>query len=407
MEKTASKGSPPRQTIWWFGSTFFTLVHIGAFIGLYYRPFSSVSWETLLLTFVLYQGAMLGVTMGYHRLYSHRAFKAGPILSAVVAFLGASATQGSARWCDQGSKTSPTPHDPVHDPYAASSGLLWSHLGWVFYKTHYERMNLIDTADLDKDTVPLSFFAAFGVPPLVSYLRGDHDVLGAFIWAGLVKCVLVWHCTFFINSLAHWNGVQLYTDENTSRGNFILAVLTCGEGNHNFHTFPQDFRSGPTILEWDPPKWILLLLQRFGLVSNLRRARQDDVSEAKLYMSLKAFVDAEALEKLYPVDAGEQPSWTLEKAQEYADSAGRCLVVIGGYIMDVTAYLGEHPGGAAIIRKYSLRKAQNKANDNETNAVDPELWKQATWAFSGGMNKHSRPARRRLRDLTIARLVED
>ncbi|KAJ3545681.1 hypothetical protein NM688_g5600 [Phlebia brevispora] len=421
MGQTSDVGGTPGQaagrvtSFWWFGAIFFVFVHSGALAGLYYYPFSSTSWKTLLLTFVMYQGGMLGVTMGYHRLYSHRAFKAGPVVSVVIAFFGASATQGSARWWALRHRLH---HryidDPVHDPYAASLGLLWSHLGWLFYRTQYERMNLIDTTDLDKDVVarlqhkyfvPLTFFAAFAVPPLVGQLWGD--ALGAFIWAGIIKCVLVWHCTFFINSAAHYHGVQPYSDENTSRGNFILAVLTCGEGNHNFHTFPQDFRSGPTALEWDPPKWILLVLHRFGLVTNLRRARPEDMDEAKLHMNLKAHVRPEVLQKLYAEGTDEHPSWTIQKAQEYATSAARCLIVIDGYVVDATAYLKDHPGGGAIIRKYALRKTQDNAKEQNRSDANPELWKQATWAFQGGINTHSRTAKRRLREFIIAKVAED
>ncbi|KAJ3550849.1 hypothetical protein NM688_g4986 [Phlebia brevispora] len=357
------------------------------------------------------------ITVGYHRLYSHKSFRAGRAVSAIVAFFGASACQGSIKWWALRHRLHHVGHlervyDLVHDPYAATRGLLWSHMGWIFYKTEYERMSLVDREDLDKDKVvimqhkyyiPITASAAFVVPVLIGSLW--DDAAGAFVWAALLNHS-VWHSTFLINSAAHWNGVQPYSDEDTSRTNLILAVLTNGEGNHNFHAFPHDFRSGPTPFEWDPSKWMIMLLHAFGLATNLRRAKQEDLDEAKRHMKLKAAVDTETLQKLYPDDANEYPPWTLDKAQEYAASASRCLIVIDGHIMDVTAYLKEHPGGAAIMRKYSLRKDQGKTNDEGHSDVDPELWKQATWAFSGGLNTHSRAAKRRLQAYTIAKLAE-
>ncbi|KAJ3533471.1 hypothetical protein NM688_g7277 [Phlebia brevispora] len=424
--------SNPKQTIWWANAAFFIAVHLGAIAGIYYHPLRSTSWKTLCLTFALYETAMLSITVGYHRLYSHKSFRAGQVVSAIVAFFGASACQGSIKWWALRHRLHHRyTDDLVHDPYAATRGMLWAHVGWIFYKTEYERMSLINREDLDKDKVvvmqheyyiPITATAAFVVPVLIGSLW--DDAAGAFVWAALFKCVIgaytrilqqpvvlnsghsVWHSTFLINSAAHWNGVQPYSDEDTSRTNLILAILTNGEGNHNFHAFPHDFRSGPTPFEWDPTKWLIMLLHAFGLATNLRRARQEDLNEAKLHMKLKAYVGPETLQKLYPDDASEHPLWTLDKAQEYAASASRCLIIIDEHIMDVTAYLKEHPGGAAIIRKYSLRKPQDKAKDRNHDEVDPDLWKQATWAFSGGLNTHSRAAKRRLQGYTIAKLAE-
>ncbi|KAJ3550851.1 hypothetical protein NM688_g4984 [Phlebia brevispora] len=409
-----SSSSNPKQTVWWENATFFVAVHLAAAVGIWHYPLRSTSWKTLLLTFVLYRISTFSLTVGYHRLYSHKAFRVGPAVATAIALGGASACQGSIKWWALRHRLHHRyTDDLVHDPYAATRGMLWAHMGWIFYKTEYERMALLDREDLDKDKVvsfqhryyvPLAFFSAFIAPVLIGRLWGEGA--GAFIWAGLFKSVISWHSIFLINSAAHWNGVQPYSDEDTSRTNLILAILTGGEGNHNFHAFPYDFRSGPTPLEWDPSKWIIMLLHAFGLATNLRRARQEDLNDAKQHMMLKAYIDNESIEKLEGEHSVEHPSWTIEKAQEHAASAARCLVVIDGYIIDVTAYLKEHPGGAAIIRKYSLRKPQDKAKDGSHSDVDPELWKQATWAFSGGLNTHGRPAKRRLREYTIAKLAE-
>ncbi|KAJ7654837.1 hypothetical protein B0H17DRAFT_1163477 [Mycena rosella] len=318
----------PRVPIWWANTIFFVSTHIFAL-------------------------ADLGALIGYHRLYSHRAFRAKFAVRVVLAALGSAGFQGSIkRFTD----------DPVHDPYAATRGLFYSHMGWIFYKPTYDRMELVDREDLDSDPVPLAFFFGFVLPTLLGTLWGDPS--GAFVWGGLVARLAIWHCTFLVNSLAHWDGLQPYSDEDTSRG-----------------TFSQS----PPV-NWDPSKWIILLLNRLGLVTGLRSVRENDLKEAMEYMHFK--------EKhgVAPVveDAWEGERWDISQAYAYINSKpGSCVVVIDDCFVDATAYLGEHPGGASLLRKYSVRPHQDLI--------------EATWAFDGGLNNHSRSARKRMGEFRIAR----
>ncbi|RXW22667.1 hypothetical protein EST38_g3171 [Candolleomyces aberdarensis] len=167
-------------------------------------------------------------------------------------------------------------------------------MGWIFFKPTYERMKLIEQDDLERDPVvrlqhkyyvPVALTLGFVFPPLLGLLW--EDPVAKFMETD-TDVFLVWHCTFLVNSLAHKDGLQPYSDEDTSRGNFLLAILTGGEGNHNFHhTFPHDFRSGPSAFDWDPSKWIILALSELGLVHGLRRAKKEDVTEAAHYMHKK------------------------------------------------------------------------------------------------------------------------
>ncbi|KAJ3550848.1 hypothetical protein NM688_g4987 [Phlebia brevispora] len=428
--------------IWWSNAIFFLSTHLATLVGVYYRPIWATSSKTLVLTVVLWQLASLGITVGYHRLYSHRSFRATPAIRAVFALLGASACQGSIEWWVVRHRLHHRyTDDPVHDPYAATRGLLWSHFGWIFFKPQYERMDLIDRKDLKNDQIarlqhkyymPTTLFTAFVAPALIGTLW--NDAFGAFIWASLVKTLLVWHCTFLINSLAHWDGIQPYSDENTSKTNVVrysilwslvessegpfllqlLAILTCGEGNHNFHTFPYDFRSGPSTFEWDPSKWIILALHYLGLVGRLRRAKQEDIDEAKRHMLIKS---GNAIESGYSSqgsvagsdehDHPDHPAWTLSQAQVYArERAGHCLVVLDGFILDVTTYLGEHPGGAQLLWQYALPKDDYRGKCETYDQSRSQRWKQATWAFFGGLNVHSRRANKRLQEFIVAKLIE-
>ncbi|KAI0078854.1 hypothetical protein K474DRAFT_1683508 [Panus rudis PR-1116 ss-1] len=401
----------PQHAVWWSNAIFFTSVHIAALVGVYHYPWYAVHHASLALCFFLWQAACFGITIGYHRLYSHRAFRAGLGVRVVLATLGASAFQGSIKWwCLRHRLHHRFTDDPIHDPYCATRGLLWSHMGWIFFKPKYEKMGLIERDDLDSDPVvrlqheyyiPAALLTGFVLPWVMGYIWGDP--IGSFVWASLVARLMIWHCTFLVNSLAHWDGIQPYSDENTSRTNLLLALLTCGEGNHNFHAFPHDFRSGPDTFDWDPSKWIIIMLHKFGWATGLRTAREADVADALVHMHNKTQHLPPPKYDVYSSDDQDATravyeKWSEEKLYEYIESKkGRCVVVLKGYVVDVTNYLGEHPGGAALLRKYSVR-SPSKTNEGNLD------WKKASWAFEGGLNQHSRAAKRQMREYIVARL---
>ncbi|EIW86998.1 delta 9-fatty acid desaturase protein [Coniophora puteana RWD-64-598 SS2] len=410
---TATKEQRPPE-IWWANAIFFVGVHVAALVGACYKPPSAVPRATLVLAFVMWQLAVFGITIGYHRLYSHRAFRASLGVRVLLAILGSSGFQGSIKWWCLRHRLHHV-DDVEDDPYvfraainsrpspvrcsryAATRGLLYSHVGWIFYKPKYQRISLVDREDLDNDPVPCALFFGLICPTLLGYLW--NDVLGAYIWGGLV-----------VRIAAHWEGLQPYSDENTSRGNLILALLTGGEGNHNFvienngvylgqqHAFPHDYRSGPSSIDWDPSKWIINSLYRLGLVRGLRRARHEDIKEAKLYMHHKIHhhglfgqTDSE--------DGWDGTSWSLKDIDEYiTKKPGSCIVIIDDFVVDASSYMGEHPGGAILLRNYSVKSAAKREGEL--------TWKDATWAFRGGLNNHSRAAKRRIRELRIARFIQ-
>ncbi|KAL1722203.1 hypothetical protein EV715DRAFT_270635 [Schizophyllum commune] len=384
----ATSDAPVREPeIWWSNAIFFSLTHIAALIGVYYYPPTAVPWQTLVFAFLTWQLADFGITMGYHRLYSHRAYRAALGVRVVLALLGTIAFQGSIKWwClrhrlhhvhNPSASTKPTPNR-----YAATRGLFYSHMGWIFYKPIYERIGLVDRQDLDSDPVPLAVSLGFIAPSLIGMLWSDP--MGSYIWVGLVARLF--------SALAHWDGLQPYSDENTSRGNLILALLTGGEGNHNFHTFPHDYRSGPSYLDWDPTKWIIAALHRLGYVKGLRRARDADLRAALAHMQSKGHHDHETSDE-EDEEPWNGPVWSVADLKDKA-SQGTCLLIIEGYVVDATAYLGEHPGGASILRKYAFSSKREETID-------------ATWAFEGGLNNHSWPARRGMRELRVAKFNVD
>ncbi|KAJ7091021.1 hypothetical protein C8R44DRAFT_720097 [Mycena epipterygia] len=396
------KTEPQVATIWWPTLIGITTIHILAIWGaIYWRPINKVPALTLFLACLSWSSAGLGITIGYHRLYSHRSFKAKFLVRVVLAGLGAAAGQGSIKWCHRCIRHRlhhRYTDDPNHDPYAASRGLFYSHIGWLFYKPIYERIHLIDREDLESDPVvrfqhryfvPLAFSLGLGLPAFLGLLWNDPS--GAFVWAGLVARVAIWHATFLVNSLAHWHGLQPYSDEDTSRESIVLAFLTGGEGSHNFHAFPHDWRSGPHRWSWDPPKWTISILYRLGWVTGLRTVRTEDMKEALEYMDRKTTDGISPSAEDIPWGGD---TWDTQQAYEHiASRSGSCVVLIDDYFVDVTAYMAEHPGGAAVLKRYSMRRQQDQVV-------------VASWAFDGGLNNHSRSARRRMKEFRIARLQQ-
>ena len=145
--------------------------------------------------------------------------------------------------------------------------------------------------------IELVLVTNIALPLLIGYLFST--ALGVFLLAGLLRLVVIHHFTFFINSLAHIWGSQPYSDGNSSRDNLILAVLTFGEGYHNYHhSFQGDYRNGIRWWHYDPTKWVLTVFSWIGLTSRLKRASQLQVEKARLEMQYKrALRQAEHLQE--------------------------------------------------------------------------------------------------------------
>ncbi|KAF9494671.1 hypothetical protein BDN71DRAFT_974645 [Pleurotus eryngii] len=392
----------PCQQIWWNNAIFFTSVHLGAALGIYYLPPSSMPFRTLALTIINWQLAIFGITVGYHRLWSHRSFDANVVVRFVLAILGTAGFQGSIKWwCLRHRLHHRYTDDPVHDPYAATRGMLYAHMGWIFYKPNYGHMHLIDRSDLEDDIivrlqhryyVPLAIIVGFIFPVFLG--KTWHDPWGVLIWVGLVSRLMIWHCIFLVNSLAHWHGLQPYSDEDTSKTNLIVAFLVAGEGNHNYHhAFPFDYRSDPSPFAWDPSKWLIAGLRKLGFVKRLRRAREDEIQRANAGMMRETAFETKCFAEKLEI-------WSADDAMSFVTSSLRpCLLLIDGYFVDATAYANDHPGGAHILHKYAIVDLSGQQFKD-----DEPVMKDATEAF-GKFNRHTRAARWRMKELRIAKYI--
>jgi stearoyl-CoA desaturase (delta-9 desaturase) len=168
------------------------------------------------------------------------------------------------------------------------------------------------------------------------------------------------HFTFFINSLAHMWGERPYTDENTARDNAVLAVLTYGEGYHNFHhIFAHDYRNGVRWWQWDPTKWMIAGLQWVGLTRRLKRTPQFQIQRALLAMQFK-----QAQEKLERLPKAAIAHTQIEHLrQKVAQEYESFLTAVGEWARVKEQWLEEKK--RAVIEHWEHTKFQKRLKEIE------------------------------------------
>ena len=246
----------------------FVAIHIGAVAGLL---FFEVSWQVWALCAGLYVARMFGVVAGYHRYFAHRTYKMGRVMQFLMAFLAETSSQRGVLWWAahhrDHHKHSDTPRD-VHSP--VRHGFLHAHMGWLY--DHNGKTNWGRVKDLARYPELVALDKLWLVPPTLLGIA----CFVAYGWAGLLvgfmlSTALVWHGTFFINSMAHVWGSRRYKTTDDSRNNFWLALITLGEGWHNnHHHFMNSTRQGFFWWEVDIAYYILKAMSWVGLVSDLK-----------------------------------------------------------------------------------------------------------------------------------------
>jgi stearoyl-CoA desaturase (delta-9 desaturase) len=270
-----------------FTLTFATAVIVVPWYGFRYGYHAGAwVWFTLLL------GANgMAITCGYHRLFAHATYDAHPVLKVAYLLFGAMALQNSALIWAAGHRVHHRHIDDNElDPYSARRGFWFSHIGWMLRHYPSGEPDFRTVRDLERDPLlrfqhryylPLMLAMNFGLPLLLGWANGD--MLGMFLLAGILRLVISHHVTFLINSLAHIWGSQPYTEDNTARDNPIVALLTYGEGYHNFHhMFAHDYRNGVKAWQWDPSKWFIAAMSWLGLAKNLKRVPGFKIQRALL-----------------------------------------------------------------------------------------------------------------------------
>jgi stearoyl-CoA desaturase (delta-9 desaturase) len=250
---------------------------------------AGVGWTQVLLLIGFYSFTILGVTIGFHRMFTHRALEGGPILRFILAVAGSMSAQGPViEWCalhrahHKHSDRDGDPHSPHlqgHGIFGLLKGMWHSHVGWLF--SSEPAANPAAVADLLADSVLLFVDRFFWVWMLAGWLIPGviaglllHSWTGALtgvIWGGLVRTFLLHHVTWSINSVCHVWGTQPFGQRDHSRNNPLFGVLAFGEGWHNnHHAFPTSARHGLHWWQMDLTWWTIQLLEKLKLVWNVR-----------------------------------------------------------------------------------------------------------------------------------------
>lgn len=285
------------RKIGWVNVLFLSLSPPVAGLALWYwLATDSFNWHTVVLTLIFTTIIQVSITAGYHRLFSHRCFDAVWPVRLFFLIFGAAAFEGSAlSWSLDHRDHHNYIDDEEKDPYAISKGFFWAHMGWLLFKPLADRRDQTKAGDLLKDPLviwqdshwlPTGLFAGYLLPALIAWTW--NDFFGGLFIAGLLRAVVNHHSTFLINSLSHCVGKQTYSDKHSARDNLFTAILTFGEGYHNYHhEFSSDYRNGPQWFDWDPTKWIIKGLSYLALTSNLKTIRDEIIVRKRWQMKEK------------------------------------------------------------------------------------------------------------------------
>ena len=253
-----------------------------ACIGIFFTGFSWVAVAVMALTYFI---RVFALTAGFHRYFSHRSFKTSRFFQFALAWAGTSSAQLGPMWWAANHRHHHQHSDheeDIHSPVIKDA--FWAHIGWVLCKAHsdikYERIK-----DLTKYP-ELRFIDRFHVLPVISliaflYLLGTglnamFPALGTsglqlVMWGFFLSTVLVYHVTFCVNSVTHIIGKKRFNTDDESRNNWVVALLTFGEGWHNnHHRWPLSARQGMYWWEIDLTYYLLRGLEALGLVWDLK-----------------------------------------------------------------------------------------------------------------------------------------
>lgn len=266
------------DTIDWFRVIPFILIHFGALAALW----THFEWYLVWVALILFVIRMFAITGFYHRYFAHKTFKTSRLMQFIFAFIGSTAAQRGPIWWASHHRRhhlNSDRHNDHHSPH--THHFLWSHMGWFLAKKNFltdrkvvrdlikfKELVLIDRFDwLPPVLLLLSLFVIGELLSLTSGISG----LNMVIWGFCVSTILVYHCTFAVNSIAHLWGTQRYNTKEESKNNFFVALLTFGEGWHNnHHHYPGSIRQGFYWWEVDLTYYVLRCLSFLGIVYNLR-----------------------------------------------------------------------------------------------------------------------------------------
>ncbi|WP_251358403.1 acyl-CoA desaturase [Kangiella sp. TOML190] len=253
-----------------------------------------VSSIAVIIFAISYLIRMFAITAFYHRYFSHKTFRVGRVTQFIFAFIGTTATQRGPLWWAAHHRHHHIHSDKDADLHSPAQGFWKSHMFWFLNKKNFPT-NLERVKDLARyrelvwldryDIIPPILFAALifsvGIIVEVYFPQLGASKWQILIWGYFISTVVLAHITFSINSVAHRWGTKRFDTNDNSRNNWLLAILTLGEGWHNnHHRFPYSAKQGVYWWELDLSYYGLYLLKTFGLVHDLKAPNAEQINKA-------------------------------------------------------------------------------------------------------------------------------
>lgn len=279
-QKNNSDVADDKQIDWWRVVPF-VLLHLACFAVIWVE----CSWFAVLFAIALYAIRMFAITAFYHRYFSHKAFQTSRFGQFIFAVIGSTAVQRGPLWWASHHRSHHIHSDEISDVHSpVQHGFLWSHIGWFLsranFATHLDRVKELakfpELRFLDRFDIVVPIIFACLIFILGEWLEAAAPSLNTdgwqlFIWGFVISTIALYHGTFTVNSLAHVWGKRRYATRDQSRNNWVIAIITLGEGWHNnHHHFPGAAKQGFYWWEFDFTYYGLKLLAACGLIWNLR-----------------------------------------------------------------------------------------------------------------------------------------
>jgi stearoyl-CoA desaturase (delta-9 desaturase) len=262
-----------RQGMNWPTVVVLTLLHIGAIGALFV-----FNWKAFAVAVFLYWVATgLGISMGYHRLHTHRSYQVPRWLEYFFAVCGTLTLEGGPIFWTAVHRIHHQKSDHAGDPHSPRDGAWWSHAGWILVgetKHNNTRAMAKYAPDLAKDRFYTWLNNYHWLPIVV--LTAALAVIGGLpmvLWAGCFRVVFGLHATWLVNSATHMWGARRFETRDDSRNNWWVALISFGEGWHNnHHAHPASARHGLAWYEFDPSWLQIKLLKALGIAKSIRVA---------------------------------------------------------------------------------------------------------------------------------------
>lgn len=231
----------------------------------------AVHWPDLALLFTMYALVAFGVTVGYHRMLTHRSFRPHPVVKCLLLIPGSMSVEGPAlQWAATHIKHHAL-SDREGDPHSPVDGFLHAHIGWMFVEDLGDPNRYCP--HLKKDTlivfISRTFLLWVALGLVIPFLLGGWTGL---LWGGLVRIFLTHHVTWSVNSVCHTFGKRAFETTDRSRNEWVVGLLGFGEGWHNnHHAFPRSAFHGLHWWQVDVSGYLIWTLERVGLAKEVYR----------------------------------------------------------------------------------------------------------------------------------------